>query len=144
MNSDTIKLLNECDAGVKMGISSLKEVVPYIEDKHLKSLIATSIAKHTDIEDEITDLLYEYNDSGKDPNPMAKGMSSIKIKSKLALTNKPDSTVASLIIDGCNMGVKSLNKYINQYPAASCKVFDVAEKLIASENTLANDLKTYL
>lgn len=144
MNSDTIKLLNECDAGVKMGISSLKEVIPYIKDTHLKSLIASSIATHTAIENDITDLLSEYNDSGKEPNPMAKSMSFIKIKSKLALTDKPDATVASLITDGCNMGVKSLNKYINQYPSANYKVCNVAEKIIASENNLVNDLKNYL
>lgn len=144
MNSDTEKLLKECDAGVKMGLSSLKEVIPYIEDTHLKSLIAISIAKHTDLENEIVDLLYKYNDSGKEPNLMAKSMANVKIKSKLAMTDDNDSTVASLIIDGCNMGVKSLNKYINQYPSASVEVCDIAEKIIASENTLANDLKIYL
>ena len=144
MNSDSIKLLNECDAGVKMGLSSLKEVIPHINDKHLKSLIATSIAEHKNIEDQIVDLLYRYNDSGKEPNPMAKSMSWLKINSKLTFSDDEDSTVASLIIDGCNMGVKSLNKYINQYPTAKCEVCDIAEKIISVENTLANDLKIYL
>ena len=75
---------------------------------------------------------------------MAKGMSWLKINSKLTFSDDEDSTVASLIIDGCNMGVKSLNKYINQYPTAKCEVCDIAEKLISVENTLANDLKIYL
>lgn len=36
--------------------------------------------------------------------------------------NESDQTIADLMTDGCNMGVKSLNKYLNQYKAANEKV----------------------
>ena len=49
----------------------------------------------------------EYHDDGKDPNPMAKGMSWIKTNVKLVI-DESDNTIADLITDGCNMGVKSL------------------------------------
>ena len=32
---DTIKLLRECDAGIKMGISSIEEVLEYVHEKKL-------------------------------------------------------------------------------------------------------------
>ena len=37
VNDDTIQLLKECNAGIKMGISSIDEVLPDVEDKELKN-----------------------------------------------------------------------------------------------------------
>ena len=46
--------------------------------------------------------------------------------------------------DGCNMGVKSLNRYLNEYQAADERAKDAAKKLIHMEQTLAEDLRSYL
>ena len=54
------------------------------------------------------------------------------------------NTIADLITDGCNMGVKSLNKYLNQYPAADSKVKDICDRLIKIEEKLGKDLRRYL
>ncbi len=48
---------------------------------------------------------------------------------------RSDATVADLITDGCNMGVKSLNRYLNRYAAADEKAKTVA-KLIRLEEKL--------
>lgn len=55
-----------------------------------------------------------------------------------------DTTVADLITDGCNMGVKTLNKYLNQYEAADHTSKDICNRLISIEETLCKDLKQYL
>jgi hypothetical protein len=55
-----------------------------------------------------------------------------------------DETVADLMTDGCNMGVKSLSKYLNEYKAASEESKDVAKRLIALEEKLAVDMRGYL
>ena len=39
MESDTIKLLRECDAGVEMGISSIDDVKDYVKSQTLKKLL---------------------------------------------------------------------------------------------------------
>ena len=46
--------------------------------------------------------------------------------------NESDKTIADLMTDGCNMGVKSLNQYLNQYEAADEKKKDIAKRLILS------------
>ena len=74
---------------------------------------------------------------------MAKGMSWMKTNLKLSL-DESDETVADLITDGCNMGVKSLNKYLNKYEAAEEKVKDIAKKLINMEEKLAVEIRKYL
>ena len=88
-------------------------------------------------------LLEEYHDYGKDPNPMAKGMSWMKTNMKLVM-HESDATIADLMTDGCNMGVKSLHKYLNQYKAADEKSKDIAKKLINIEEKLTVDIRGYL
>ena len=36
VEQDTIKLLRECDAGIKMGVSSIDEVLQYIKSDTLR------------------------------------------------------------------------------------------------------------
>ena len=74
---------------------------------------------------------------------MAKGMSWVKTNMKLAM-NESDNTIADLMTDGCNMGVKSLGRYLNQYKAASEQAKDVAKRLIALEDQLSVELRAYL
>ena len=40
---DTIRLLRECDAGIKMGTSSIREVLPAAEDRKLKQMLQECI-----------------------------------------------------------------------------------------------------
>lgn len=80
---------------------------------------------------------------GKDPGAMAKGMSWMKTNVKLAV-NESDNVVADLITDGCNMGVKSLFKYLNQYKAADEKSKKLAKKLISIEEDLSSNLRKFL
>ena len=143
INNDTIELLKECNAGIKMGISSIDEVLDNVQSQDLKTLLEDSKEEHERLGDETRSLLNEYNDSGKEPNLMAKGMSWIKTNVMIAM-DESDFTVADLITDGCNMGVKSLNRYLNQYKAAEERAKDIAKKLIKLEDDLAKDIRDYL
>jgi hypothetical protein len=58
--------------------------------------------------------------------------------------NESDATVADLMTDGCNMGVKSLNKYLNQYTEADKTSKDICKRLISIEEELCKDLREYL
>lgn len=99
--------------------------------------------QHEKLGDEIFTLLHEHNDEGKDPNPMAKGMSWIKTNAKLA-ADRSDNTVADLITDGCNMGVKSLSRYLNQYKSADTKSKNITSRLVEIEDRLANNMRQFL
>lgn len=143
IEQDTIKLLRECDAGVKMGVSSIEDVIGYVKSEGMKKYLTESKAEHDKLDTEIQQELDRFQDEGKDPNPMAKGMSWIKTNVKLAF-NGSDETIADLMTDGCNMGVKSLNKYLNEYEAAEEKAKDIAKRLINLEERLAIDIRQYL
>ena len=143
IEQDTIKLLRECDAGVKMGISSIEDVVDKVQTSKFRQQLANSRADHQQLEKEIQTELDRFKDEGKDPNPMAKGMSWIKTNAKMALDDS-DQTIADLMTDGCNMGVKSLHKYLNQYKAADEKSKDITKRLINLEESLAIDIRSFL
>ena len=140
---DTIKLLRECDAGVKMGIASIGDVLEYTGSEDLRRLLTDSRTDHETIENELKDLLDRYGDDGKSPSAIAKGMSHMKTSMKLAM-NESDATIADLMTDGCNMGVKSLSKYLNKYKAADEQSKDIAKRLINLEERLAIDIRPYL
>lgn len=143
IEKDTVRLLRECDAGVNMGISSIDEVVDHIKNKEFKELLETCRTQHDKLNSEIQQLLDKYQDEGKDPNPIAKGMSWMKTNIKLGMDDS-DNTVADLMTDGCNMGVKSLNKYLNKYEAADEVSKDITKRLINLEEKLTVDIRKFL
>lgn len=140
---DTIKLLRECDAGVKMGIASITDVVGHVTSEELRRLLTDSRTDHETIESELRSLLDRYGDDGKAPSAIAKGMSHMKTEMKLAM-NESDATIADLMTDGCDMGVKSLSRYLNQYKAAEEDAKDIAKRLISIEDQLGTDLRGFL
>ena len=143
IEQDTIKLLRECDAGVKMGISSIDDVMKYVNSEKLKKYLSVCRDEHEKLDKEIQNQLDRFKDDGKEPNPIAKSMSWMKTNMKLMM-NESDGTIADLMTDGCNMGVKSLNKYLNEYKAADEKSKDIAKRLINLEEKLAVDIRSFL
>lgn len=142
-NTDTIKLLKECDSGTKMAVSSIDEILEDVTNPDLRALLTTSKEQHTTLGNELHSLLLNYASEEKDPAPIAKGMSWIKTNMKMTM-DKSDATVADLITDGCNMGIKSLHRYLNEYSAADKQSQDICNQIITIEETLARELRCYL
>lgn len=143
IEQDTIKLLRECDAGIQMGVSSIDDVLDYVSDKQMKAYLSDCKRAHNELDKKLQDLLDRYGDEGKSPNPVAKGMSWMKTTVKLKL-DESDATIADLMTDGCDMGVKSLSRYLNQYAAADETSKDICKRLIALEEKLGKQLRDYL
>lgn len=143
INNDTIELLKECNAGIKMGVTAIEEVLDKVNSDGFKKLLRQSLEEHQRLGSETHALLNKYRTDGKEPNIAAKGMSWLKTNIMMSV-KKDDATIADFITDGCNMGVKSLNKYLNEYKAAEEKAKDIAKKLINAEAQLTIDIREYL
>ena len=140
---DTIKLIRECDAGIKMGVTSIDDVLTHVMEEKMKNILKDARQEHERLRVELETMLSEYGDEGKDPNPLAKSMSWMKTNVKLGIENS-DGTVADLIIEGCDMGIKSLSRYLNEYKAAEERAKNIAKKLIKIEEALSKNMRPFL
>lgn len=143
MSEDTIELLRECDAGVKMGIASLDQVLDKIQNKKMQDIIGDSKNAHAVLENELRGMIDKAGAQPGEPNPIAKGMSWMKTNFKTCM-EEGDKTIADLITDGCDMGVKSLRKYLNQYERADKESKDMCRRIIDTEEDLRNRMKEFL
>ena len=143
VENDTVKLLRECDAGIKMGVAAIDDVMSHVHGEEFRKSLNACRDEHENLRVQVREMLSSCGDDGKEPNPMAKGMSWIKTNVMLAADGS-DATVADLITDGCNMGVKSLTRYQNQFPAASGQAKSIAGQLIDAEEQLSAGLRPYL
>lgn len=142
-NKDTILLLKECDSGSKMAVTSIDEVLESVQSTDLKQILSESKAHHEKLGNEIHSMLSECQCEDKDPSVMAKSMSWMKTNMKMTMDNS-DATVADLITDGCNMGIKTLHKYLNQYPAANHSSKAICGRLVDIEEKLCKEMREYL
>ena len=133
MDHDTKALLLECGAGVQMAVGAIDDVLGQTRDKKLEQALLSCREAHKALGQQTKALL----------DAMARGMSWLKTSTKLAVS-PADETVADLITDGCNMGVKSLIRYRNRYPNASETARQIAGQLIDSEQTLCKSMQAYL
>ena len=143
MNEDTINLLKECNSGIKMGIESIDNVMPYVKSDALRSVLNACKDKHAVLGEEARKALINADESTKNAHPVAQVMSDMKIRATVTL-KKSDNTVADVMTDGCNMGIKSIYKYLNQYASADDKSRSIANRLISAEQELRTDLRSYL
>ena len=143
IEQDTIKLLRECDAGIQMGVDSIDDVLNRVDSEKMRACLSECKKEHQELDAEVQALLEKYRDDGKDPNPVAKGMSWMKTTMKMAMDDS-DATIADLMVDGCDMGVKSLSRYLNQYEAADEVSKDICKRLIQLEEKLGQQMRAYL
>ncbi len=140
---DTIELLRECDAGIQMGITAIDEVKDHVQSAEFGSMLDNYQREYAQLQNEIQGVLHSYHDEGKDPNPVAKGMAKLKTDFTMAM-NGSDQTIADLITDGCNMGIKSLNKYLNQYGGADGRAKDFTKRLIELQDRQLKEIRKFL
>lgn len=143
MNDDTIKLLKECNSGCKSATNSMEQVMPYIKDESLRDLITRYNDRHIRVGDACHAILNSVNEDEKDPDSMAKIMAWFSVEMKLMI-NDDSSKIADIMIDGCNMGIKSLTKYLHKYKGADTDSIHLTEKLIKTEENFMHDLLEYL
>ena len=143
MENDTVKLLRECNAGIKMGEDAIKQVLPHAHSKDLKHTLQVCKNTHASLGDETHGLLLRHGADTKDAHPVARAMSNMKIYTTM-MAKESDNRIADLMTDGCNMGIKSVSKYLNKYKNADEKSKSIAKRLIASEEFLENKLRDFL
>ena len=126
MEEQTGKLLKECSSGCKMAINSLNQVRDFVKDEKLHQLLDEYDKKHKALEEDISRLLEKHGEQEKDSHPAAAAFSRITTDVKLML-HDDSSQIAKLLMDGCNMGIQSIGKFLNEYEEASSESRSLAK-----------------
>ena len=140
---DTVMLLRECNAGIKMGEDAIKALLPLTRDAEMKRALEVCKDTHAALGDETHKMLLRFGADTKDAHPMARMMSNAKIKMRMMMRGS-DREIAALMTDGCDMGIKSLNKYLNEYKGAVKDARSLVSRLIASEEYLEESMRSHL
>lgn len=143
VSPDTVKLLKECNSGIKMGISAIEEVLPSVKDAEFQKILNESVKEHKSLGKRTAKYLDDLGDDGKEPHAIAKGMAWFKTNMMLAI-EASDEVAADLLTDGCHMGIKSLNRYLNEYKNADGEAKKLTADIIEIEENLAQDIRKYL
>lgn len=143
MEDHTIRLLQECSKGCKMGIKSIEQVNEYVSDSKLRRVIDKYKDEHRRIESEADHLLMWHGQDSKPPEKMATAMSWISTEVKMMMRDD-DKQAAKIMMDGCNMGIQSICGFINQYSGASKSSIALAKDLVKIEEEFRDEMKAYV
>ena len=143
LNPDTLALLKECDSGCKMGTESMEQIMGFVNNSDLAATIMKYNEDHIKLGEEIHEILNSAGEQSAEPNLMAKASSWIQSQIKMMI-NGDAHQAASILIDGCNMGIKSLNEYKNKYKDADDKTVRICDKLIKTEQDFMDALQAFL
>lgn len=141
--TDSVCLLKECDSGCKMATDCMEQIEPYVKDEKLMKLLKKYNAEHIRLGEECHKLLHEAGEPDKDPHPVAKMFSWLTSEVKLQI-NSDEKQIASILTDGCNMGIKSLNEKKNKYKSAKPEAVDLCNRLLKAEERMVDDMACYL
>ena len=140
---DTVNMLRECNSGIIMGASAIEKVLPMAKNKEIREVLDTCKNTHKELGDETHRLLLLHGSDTKPQHRFAKMMSDKKIDARMMM-RASDKTIASLMTDGSNMGIKSLSSFLNKYKDADAASRSIAKRLIASEEYMAVKMRDYL
>lgn len=145
MDYSTISLLKECNAGCKSATNSMDQILEFVNgyDAKLIELIMKYNDYHIKLGEQCHNLLDKMESDEKDPSIMARAFSWISTETKLSINNDSHN-VASILIDGCNMGMKSIKEYLNKYCDADSKSKDIANQIITVEKDFMDKLGEWL
>ena len=136
-------ILNQVNQGIRMGMDSISNVSEKVQDSRLKDELLFQYDKYNEILNEVNDELSNYDNFPKDLNPMQKAMSWMGVEMN-TLTDKSNSKIAEMMIQGTNMGIIEGVKLLNHNPDTDQPIKDILNKFIDFQQNNVERLKKYL
>ena len=136
-------ILNEINKGIKMGMDSISNVSEKVQDDRFKQDLKYQYDEYNKILNEVNNELTNYDDFPKELNPMQKAMGWMGVELN-TISDKSNSKIAEMMIQGTNMGIIEGVKLLNQNPEADTEVKNVLNEFIKFQENTVEQLKKYL
>ncbi len=143
MKEENINALDEIHKGSCMGMDAIHFVLDKVEDDNLKQELQKQYEEYQNISKEIEDLYPKYNDDKPhETSAMNKAMTWYGIEMK-TLTDKSNSKIAELVLQGINMGIIEGRKILNNKKTDE-KVKEIISKYVTFQEQNVETLKKFL
>lgn len=138
-----LTILRELNKGVKIGMDSLTFVSDKVGDEVMKDNLSYQYKLYNEILDETSDLFSKYGEVPNDSDLGTKMMNWTGVQFN-TITDKSNSHIAQLLIQGNTMGIIEGRKLLNNNPNADKDIRNVLNKFITIQENNVEKLKTFL
>lgn len=143
MSADA-EMLNFIYQNSQMGVETLNQLIPMIDNEAFKKRIEAQLKEYEQIHEEAKKLLNHHGYDEKGIGALEKIMAYLMIDMK-TLMDKSSSHIAEMLIQGSNMGIIDAVKRINQYEKeAEKEVTALMKRLLKFEENNVERLKEAL
>ena len=136
-------ILDEIHKGAKMGMDSISYVSEKVGDENFKDNLSYQYNLYGDILDKVNDVYKKYGDIPNDNDIMTKTMSWTGIQMN-TLTDKSNSHIADMLIQGTTMGIIEGRKLLNNNPNADTEIINILDNFVKMQENNVEKLKTFL
>ena len=143
MNEQTMELLKECTSGCTMAVGSINQIMQYVKDDKLSDLLIAYKGKHEKFHKEAALLLDEAGKDEKNPSTIDTVMARFGTEMKLMIKSD-NHQIAKLMMDGCNMGIQSICKSINEHPNADKAAVKIAKDIVSVEEDFVKEMEKFM
>ena len=140
--NNNLYALNEVHKGLVMGMESLSVITDKVGDAEFKGNLEYQYRQYGQILDRVNNLYGNYGEKPDDTNPMEKVMGWTAIQFQ-TLTDKSNSKISELLINGNNMGIIKGRKLLNKGDLDN-EVRDILDEFVREQENNVEQLKKFL
>ena len=145
MENQNLNILDEINKGATMGMDAISYISLKVSDDTFKKVLNTEYNKYKDISNRVNDLYENYSD--KEPhetNAMNKMMTWYGIQMN-TITDKSNSKISELLMQGTNMGIIEGRRLLNQNQEnIATDVKNILNDFVVMQEDSVETLKKYL
>lgn len=138
-----LTILNEINKAAKMGMDSISYVLKKVDDENMKENLATQFTEYGKIVDKVNTQFEKYGEV-PDETPITDkmmGWSGVQLNT---ITDRSNSHIAEMMIQGGSMGIVECQKLLNHNPYADKEVKNILNDFMAMQKNDIEKMKTFL
>lgn len=139
-------VLDEVNKGCSMGMDAIKDIVSKVSDKKFEKALDSQYDDYKEIHDRIEEVYKKFSKCDEEPtetNSLNKVMTWSMVEMK-TMTDKSDSKLAELLLQGTNMGIVEGRKLLNHKEELDPEVESILKDFIKMQEEEVEMLKKFL
>ena len=141
--NETIQLLQDVVRNARTGESAIDQLLSISDNTEMRRELITEKALYHSSVRVSEQALIRAGGKSEPTGPMAKAGMRMGIIFN-TITNKSDSHIAELVIQGANMGIIEMTKALNTYPNADPEAVSIARNFVGQQQDIINRQKHFL